>query len=58
MLPPHKGQKYLLSPRGVMAIEVPYNEEICGRGKNGGKKEIGSAMRRTIANRKSINIKQ
>ena len=31
--------KYLFSPRGVMTIEVPQNEEISGGGKNGGEKK-------------------
>ena len=38
MLPPHRGGKYLFSPRWVMAIEVPQNKEISGGGKDGGKK--------------------
>ena len=40
-----------------MAIEVFQNKEISGRGKNGGRKEIGSAILRRRANR-SINIKK
>ena len=40
-----------------MAIEVSQNKEICGGGKNGGRKEIGSAIRRRRVNRGSINIK-
>ena len=36
------GRKYLLSPRGMMAIEVPQNEEISGGGKNEGRKGVGS----------------
>ena len=32
-------------PEGVMAIEVPQNEEISGGGKNGGREGIGSAIR-------------
>ena len=34
-----------------MAIEVPQYEEISGGGKNGGRKEIGSAIRWGGANR-------
>ena len=34
-----------------MAIEVPQNEEIFGGGKNGGRKEVGSAVRWGGANR-------
>ena len=41
-----------------MAIEVPQNEEISGGGKNGGRKEIGSAIRWRRANRDSIHIKK
>ena len=41
-----------------MAIEVPQNEEISGGGKDGGRKEVGSAIRRRKANRGSINIKK
>ena len=40
-----------------MAIEVLQNEEISGR-KNGWRKRVGSAIRRRIANRGSINIKE
>ena len=39
---------------GVMAIEVPQKEEISGGGKNGGRKEVCSAIRRSRANRGSI----
>ena len=31
MLPPHGGQKYVLSPRGVMAIDFP-QKQGCGSG--------------------------
>ena len=41
-----------------MAIEVSQNEEIYGGGKNGGRKELGSAIRRRRAIRGSINIKE
>ena len=40
-----------------MAIEVSHNNEIFGGGKNGGRKGIGSAIRRKRASRGSINIK-
>ena len=33
-----------------MAIEVPWNEEISGGGKNGGRKGVGSAIHRRGAN--------
>ena len=42
---------------GVMAIEVPQNEEISGGGKNGWRKGVGFAIRRR-ANGGSINIKE
>ena len=38
-------------PKGVMAIEVPQNEDISGGGKNGGRKGIGPAICRGGANR-------
>ena len=41
-----------------MAVEVHQNEEICGGGKNGGRKGVGSAIRRRRANRGSVNIKK
>ena len=34
-----------------MAIEVPQNEDISGGGKDGGREEIGSAIRWEGANR-------
>ena len=40
-----------------MAIEVPQNEKIFGE-KNGGRKGVGSAIRRRRANRGSVNIKK
>ena len=52
-----RDQKYLFSPRGVMAIEVPQNEYISGGGKNGNDKTVGSAIYRIRAKRKSVNIK-
>ena len=42
----------------MMAIEVPQNEKISGGGKNGGRKEVGSAIRRRGANMGSVNIKK
>ena len=44
-------------PEGVMAVEVPQNEEISG-GKNGGRKGVGSAIRRGGANTGGIYIKK
>ena len=41
-----------------MTIEVSQNKKICGGEKNGGRKEIGSALLRRRANRGSINIKK
>ena len=41
-----------------MAIGVSQNKDICGRGKNGGKKEIGFAILQRRANRGSKNIKK
>ena len=41
-------------PEGVMAVEVIQNEEI-SRGKSGGRKGVGSAIRQGRANRGSIN---
>ena len=38
-------------PEGVMAIEVPQNEEISGGGKNGGRKRVGFAIHWRGANR-------
>ena len=45
-------------PERVMAIEVPQNEEISGGGKNGGRKEVGSAIRWGGANRGGVHIKK
>ena len=53
-----QGRMYFLSPRGVMAIEVPQNEEISGEGKNGGRKGVGSAIRWKRANKGSVHIKK
>ena len=41
----------LESQRGVMAVEVPQNEEISG-GKDGGRKGVGSTIRWGGANRR------
>ena len=45
-------------PEGMMAIEVPQNEEISGGKKNGGREEIGSAIRWGGANRGGVHIKK
>ena len=42
---------------GVMAIKVPENEEISEGGKNGGRKEVGSAIRRRGANRGALTLR-
>ena len=39
-----------------MVVTVLHNEEILKNGKNGGRKEIGSAISRKRAYRGSINI--
>ena len=41
-----------------MAIEVPQNEEISGGGKNGGRKEVGSATRRGGANWEAYTLRK
>ena len=41
-----------------MTIEVPQNEEISEGDKNGGRKEVGSAIHRRRVNRGSINIEK
>ena len=42
-----------------MAIEVPQNETISGEGMNGGRKEVGSAIRWGGANRgRGVHIKK
>ena len=41
-----------------MVFEVPQNEEISGRRKNGGRKGVGFAIRRRRANDGSINTKK
>ena len=35
----------------MIAVEIPQNKEISGGGKNGGRKGVGSAIRRGKANR-------
>ena len=54
----HASWKYFAVSQGVMAVEVPQNEGISRGGKNGGRKGLGSAIRRRGANRGSINIKK
>ena len=41
-------------PEGVMAIEIPQNEEISG----GERKGVGSVISRRRANRRSVHIKK
>ena len=41
-----------------MAIEVPQNEEISGRGKNEWRKGVGSALRRGRANRGAYTLRK
>ena len=41
-----------------MAIEVSQNEKISGEGKNGGRKGVGSTIRRRKAIKGSINVKK
>ena len=41
-----------------MAVEVSQNEQISEGGKNGGRKGIGSAIRRGGANRGGVHIKK
>ena len=41
-----------------MEIEVFQNEETSGGGKNGGRKEVGSAIRKRRTNMGSVNIKK
>ena len=45
-------------PEGVMAVEVPQNEEICGEGKNVGREGVGSAICRRRADKGSVHIKK
>ena len=41
-----------------MAIEVPQNEEVSGGKKDGGRKEIGSAIRWGGANRGAYTLRK
>ena len=41
-----------------MAIEVPKNEDISGRGKDGRRKEVGSAIRWGGANRGAYTLRK
>ena len=41
-----------------MAIEVPKNEEISGEGKNGGREEVDSVIRRGRSNKGGVHIKK
>ena len=41
-----------------MAIKVPQNEKISGGGKNGGRKEVGSAIRWGGANKGAYTLKK
>ena len=41
-----------------MAIEDPQNEEIFRGGKNGGRKEVGSAIHRERANRRVFTLRK
>ena len=52
-----RGSEVPLVSEGVMAIEVPQNKKISG-GKDGGRKGVGSAIRRRGANRGSVHIKK
>ena len=47
-----------LVPEGVMAIEVPQNEEISGGGKNGERKGVRSAIRWGGANKGGIHLEK
>ena len=51
-----RGSEVPFESQGAMAIEVPHNKKISGGKKNGGRKEVGSAIRRKRANKKCINI--
>ena len=44
-------------PEGVMAIEVPQNEEISGGWKNEGRKEVSSAIFWRGANRRAYTLR-
>ena len=45
-------------PKGMMAIEVPHNEEISGGGMNGGRKGVCSAIRWGGANRGAYTLRK
>ena len=42
----------------MTAVEIPQNEEISEEGKNGGRKGVGSAIRRRRASREGVHIKK
>ena len=56
-LPARVGSTSLV-PEGVMAIEVPQNEEISGGGKDGGRKGVDSAIHWGRANNGGVHIKK
>ena len=45
-------------PEGVMAVEVPKNEEISGGGKDGGRKGVSFAIRWGEANRGAYTLRK
>ena len=51
------GSEIPFGPRGVMAIEVSQNEEISGKGKDGKRKGVGSAILEEEQVGGSINIR-
>ena len=53
-----KGSEVSRVPEGVMAIEVPQNEEISGGEKNGWGKGVGFAICRGSANKRIVDIKK
>ena len=54
-----RGSKVLFeSQRGVRSVEVPRNEKISKGATYGGKKGVGSAIRRRRANSESVHIKK
>ena len=55
---PRGSEVPLESQGGVMAIEVPQNEEISGGGKDGGRKGIDSAIRWGGANRGAYTLRK
>ena len=55
---PRGSEVSLESKKEMKAVEVPLNEEISGGGKNGGRKIVGSAIRRRRANGGSVHIKK